>query len=120
MQFKKFWNYTLVFLTIVFHKKAQNIIPFSENFSLAILENNSAGQVSCEAHFSGTWTEVEGAPPPRPQRVPPFVIPEIQAVFASRKWSWIDRRRVKRILRFKVSSQQDIMGKICHQREALF
>ena len=51
----------------------------------AILENNSAGQVSCEAHFSGTWTEVEGAPPPRPQRVPPFVIPEIQAVFASRK-----------------------------------
>ena len=66
MQFKKFWNYILVFLTIVFHKNAQNIIPFSEkNLSQkdAILENNSAGQVSCEAHFSGTWTEVEGAPP---------------------------------------------------------
>lgn len=59
----------------------------------AILENNSAGQVSCghSAHFSGTSgvkvyrtsqrTEVEGAP--LSQRVPPFVISETQAVFGS-------------------------------------
>ena len=32
----------------------------------AILQNNSAGQVSCEAHFSGTWTEVGVAPHPPP------------------------------------------------------
>ena len=48
----------------------------------AILENNSAGQVSCEAHFSGTWTEVGGAPaPPPPLTGATLCNPETQAVF---------------------------------------
>ena len=56
--------------------------PSPKNYSQkdAILENNSAGQVSCEAHFSGTTgaravhsvyrtsqrREVEAPPPPPP------------------------------------------------------
>ena len=64
----------------------------------AILENNSAGQVSCEAHFSGTTgaqavypvyrtshrTEVE-RPPPLTGAT--FCNPETQAVFGSLKCS---------------------------------
>ena len=79
VQFKKFWNYSLVFLTIVFHKNAQNIIPFSEKFTPGRTPSWKIIPLvrPFEAHFSGTTgaqavhpvyrtshrTEVQGAAP---------------------------------------------------------